>query len=101
MPYWVRGCPLVEHLRCEICAVRPGNGPDLSIHCYLIKESPIAQRGEYPTPVAKMREIDIADQAVRELEPQSVVAKDLDVADVWQRSHAPSLGERGDQQAGS
>ena|ERR1022692_1173464 len=76
---------LVQDLRCEVRSVGPGDGADLGVNAHVCEERRIAERGEHALPLTEMGQIDIACQAVREREPQPVVAEDFDVTDVVKR----------------
>src|ERR1035438_9806429 len=72
--------PLVEDLRREVRSAGPGDRADLRIEAHLGKALGIAQRLEYPSTAAEVGEIDVADQAVRERQPQPVVAEHPDAS---------------------
>jgi hypothetical protein len=77
--------PLVQDFGREVRSVGPGDSADVGVDSYLHEECRIVQWGEYSVAVLQMGQIDVADQAVREREPQPVVAEDFHVADVVQR----------------
>jgi hypothetical protein len=89
------GGPLVEDFGCKVHPAGPGNRADLGIHSDLRKECGIVRGSEYAFPLGQMGQVDITHQAVREREPQPVVAEHFDVADIAEQSaHALSLRQR-------
>lgn len=76
---------LVEDFRREVRSAGPGDRADLRIDVHLGKILGIAQRLKYPATAAEVGEADVADQAVRERQPQPVVAENLHVGDVMEQ----------------
>lgn len=89
---------LVEDFGREVRAVGPGDRPGFGVYLYLREGIGVAQGREHAGPVTQVGQVDVADQAVRERQPEPVVAEDLDVGNVVERrDHGRILRERRDR----
>ncbi len=91
--YRMSGCPRVQDFWRKVRAVRPGDRPDLRVNSHLCENVRVAERREHPRPVPYMGQVHVTRQAIRERQPEPVVAQHLDVGHViegratrWQRS---------------
>ncbi len=95
------GCPLVQNFWREVRTVGPGDRPDLRIDSHLCEDLGVTQRREHSRPVPQMGQVHIARQAVRERQPEPVVAQHLDISHVMKgRSHRSMLRQGGNRQRG-
>lgn len=95
----VANSSLVQDFWREVRAVRPGDRPDLRVDSHLCEDLGIAQRHEHSCPALNMGQVHVTCQAVRERQPEPVVAQHLDVRHVMQeRSHRSMLRQRGNRQ---
>jgi hypothetical protein len=94
----VRCGPLVQNFWSEVGPAGPGDRADLGVDSHLGEERGIVQGGEHAAQFSKMGQIDVADQAVGEGQPQPVVTEDFHLGHVVEGSgHTDMLCQRRDR----
>jgi hypothetical protein len=69
----------VEHIGVEVITIRPHNGAKLEIDTHLAKVARVSKRLSHRTPEVT-REVDLANQAIGERQPQPKVLQRLDAS---------------------